>query len=105
LLSNAVKFTPAGGRVSVAMRKDERGGAVIAVADTGIGIAREHLARVGEPFWQVDKGQTPKFGGSGLGLSITKSLVELHGGTLEFESEVGRGTTASVRLPAVRVLV
>ena len=102
LLSNAVKFTPAGGRVSVAIERDEDW-VSLKVIDTGIGIAPEDIERALAPFQQVDGDLNRRYEGTGLGLTITTSLVQLHGGRLELESEVGKGTTATVRLPAWRV--
>ncbi|MGQ3672866.1 ATP-binding protein [Xanthobacter sp. TB0136] len=98
LLSNAVKFTPEGGNIAVKARvKGDT--AVIAIVDSGIGIAREALARLGRPFEQVESQFTKTHQGSGLGLAIAKSLVELHGGTMRIRSEVGEGTAVVVRLP------
>jgi two-component system cell cycle sensor histidine kinase PleC len=98
LLSNAVKFTPAGGRVTVRGRACERC-IVLAIADTGIGIARDALARLGRPFEQVESQLTKSHQGSGLGLAISKSLVELHGGRMRIRSTPGKGTVVMVRLP------
>jgi heavy metal sensor kinase len=101
LLDNALKFTPAGGRVTVNLHRDPaRREAVLTVRDTGLGIPREELPRVFDRFYQVDKshhrnGQH----GNGLGLSIVQSIVQLHGGSIDVESEPGRGTAFSVRLP------
>jgi signal transduction histidine kinase len=103
LLSNAVKFTPAGGTVTVSLSLDECG-ATLVVADTGIGIAKESLARLGEPFQQVDASISRRFGGTGLGLAITRKLLALHGGSLHFESEPGRGTTVSACFPIGRIV-
>ncbi|MGE4373591.1 MAG: ATP-binding protein [Xanthobacter sp.] len=99
LLSNAVKFTPEGGNITVKarMRGDT---AMIAIVDSGIGIARDALARLGRPFEQVESQFTKTHKGSGLGLAIAKSLVELHGGTMRIRSEEGSGTAVVVRLPA-----
>ncbi|NWG25159.1 MAG: PAS-domain containing protein [Pseudorhodoplanes sp.] len=98
LLSNAVKFTPEGGRVTVRGRR--AGGFVyIAIVDTGIGIAKDALRRIGRPFEQVESQLTKTHHGSGLGLAIAKSLVELHGGKMRISSEPGRGTLVLVRLP------
>jgi signal transduction histidine kinase len=105
LLSNAVKFTPAGGTVSLAAGHDEHGALRIAVRDTGIGIAREHLAKVLEPFGQVDSSYTRRVGGTGLGLPLAKSLVELHGGVLLLNSKLGSGTEVVVTLPRSRVVL
>lgn len=104
LLSNAVKFTPAGGRVTVSACLEPDGSMALRVTDTGVGIAAEHLARAGEPFWQAEPGHARKYGGTGLGLSISKRLVELHGGTLEVASILGTGTTVTVRLAKARVI-
>ncbi|HVM79379.1 MAG TPA: ATP-binding protein [Stellaceae bacterium] len=104
LLGNAVKFTPEGGRVAVRAESERGGGFAIAVSDTGIGIAREHLAIVLEPFGQVRhvEGERAQPHGTGLGLPLSKALVELHGGKLEIESAPGRGTTIRLRLPPER---
>jgi PAS domain S-box-containing protein len=104
LLTNSIKFTPAGGRVAVAAARDERGGLALAVSDTGIGIAPQDIPRVLEPFVQVDGPLNRRTEGTGLGLPLTKRLVEIHGGTLEIASEPGRGTTVTVRLPPERVV-
>jgi signal transduction histidine kinase len=101
LLSNAVKFTPKGGRVSVAVAIEE-GRPTITVADTGIGIPAKDLSRVCEPFVQVDTSLARRFEGTGLGLTLTKRLVDLHGGELVLRSTLGTGTTVVVRLPEER---
>ena len=98
LLSNAVKFTPAGGRVTVRGRCSDDC-IVLSIADTGIGIARDNLNRLGRPFEQVESQLTKSHQGSGLGLAIAKSLVELHGGNMRIRSTLGRGTLVVVRLP------
>jgi signal transduction histidine kinase len=98
LLSNAVKFTPDGGRVDVLARKAD-GKVEIAVRDTGIGIAPEDHAAVFEEFKQVGRDYTRKAEGTGLGLALTKRLVELHGGEIALESAPGKGSTFTVRLP------
>jgi PAS domain S-box-containing protein len=103
LLTNAIKFTPEGGRVTLKVRTDETGGAVLMVEDTGIGIAAEDIPKVLEPFGQVSNPMVRRDEGTGLGLPISKQLVELHGGTLVLSSEPGHGTTAIVRMPAERV--
>jgi two-component system cell cycle sensor histidine kinase PleC len=98
LLSNAVKFTPEGGRVTIRARAT--GGWVsIAIADTGIGIPAEALARLGRAFEQVESQLTKSHQGSGLGLAIAKSLIELHRGTMRIRSTLGRGTMVLLRLP------
>lgn len=98
LLSNAVKFTPAGGRITVRGRMAEDC-IVLSIADSGIGIAREALTKLGRPFEQVESQLTKSHQGSGLGLAIAKSLVELHGGCMRIRSALGRGTLVVVRLP------
>ncbi|WP_085120596.1 PAS-domain containing protein [Tistlia consotensis] len=104
LLSNAVKFTPAGGTVSVEAWQEAEGELAIRIADTGIGIKPEDLARVLEPFTQADSGFNRRHEGTGLGLPLTKALVELHGGRLELSGNEGGGTRAVVRFPAGRAL-
>jgi two-component system cell cycle sensor histidine kinase PleC len=104
LLSNAVKFTPEGGRVTVRARS-RRGWVVIAIADTGIGIPEDALARLGRPFEQVESQLTKSHQGSGLGLAIARSLTELHHGTMHIRSQLGRGTMVMLRLPVDRASV
>jgi len=99
LVGNAVKFTDAGGAVTVKAALDA-GQVVIAVSDTGIGIAPEKIGLLGRPFVQVDDSLTRRHAGSGLGLAICKGLAEAMGGRLEIVSRVGQGTTVTVRLPA-----
>jgi len=103
LLSNAVKFTPANGRVEIAARVEAPAGLTIAVRDTGIGIAKEDIPRVTEPFVQVDSSLSRRHEGTGLGLALVASLMTLHGGTLAIDSELGKGTTARVTFPMARV--
>jgi len=98
LLSNAVKFTPVGGRVTVRGRATDHC-ITLAIADTGIGIAKDALTRLGRPFEQVESQLTKSHQGSGLGLAISKSLVELHGGRMRIRSTLGKGTLVVVRLP------
>ena len=98
LLSNAVKFTPNGGSVTVRGRATDEF-IVLGIADTGIGIAKEALARLGRPFEQVESQLTKSHQGSGLGLAISKSLVELHGGRMRIRSTLGKGTLVVVWLP------
>jgi signal transduction histidine kinase len=101
LLSNAVKFTPKGGSVRIeAVRVGDQ--VELTVSDSGIGIAAEDRARLFRPFEQLDAGLARKFEGTGLGLVMVKSLVELHGGSVGVESEVGKGSRFWVRIPATR---
>ena len=92
ILDNAIKYTPAGGRVRVAVRRGESGAPLIEVADTGPGIAREHHDRIFDRFYRLDEAGQPA-GGTGLGLAIARWAVELNGGRIELESELGRGST------------
>ena len=103
LLSNAIKFTEPGGKVTVEAEVNREGGITISVSDTGIGIASEHMARVMEPFAQADNALNRRHQGTGLGLPLTKALVEVHGGDLELTSEPGVGTTASLLFPPERI--
>jgi signal transduction histidine kinase len=104
LLSNAIKFTEAGGTVSIALAVHPRDGIVIAVSDTGIGIAQEDMDRILKPFEQVENAQTRSHEGTGLGLPLAKRIVELHGGVLTVSSMLGRGTTVYARLPKTRLV-
>ena len=99
LLGNAVKFTPSGGKVSLSAQVTPDGGLQFRIADTGIGIPADKMELAMSPFGQVDSSLARKYEGTGLGLPLTKRLVEMHGGTLEIHSEPGRGTVATVRLP------
>ena len=102
LLSNAVKFTPRGGRITVRaeLRDDPLGQRVrISVQDTGIGIQPEDLARLARPFEQIESQHAKTQQGTGLGLALTKSLVEMHGGLLDLRSAPGQGTNATFSLP------
>ncbi len=104
LISNAVKFTPKGGKVTVSAGLNERGELVIKVADTGIGIAPENIGRALSPFMQIDSSLSRKYEGTGLGLPLSKALIELHGGQLTIESQLGTGTTVTVTFPTTRVV-
>ncbi|WP_162914795.1 sensor histidine kinase [Desertibaculum subflavum] len=102
LLSNAVKFTPAGGRITVRVALDAAEQLTLSVADTGIGMAPEHIPLALEPFKQVDSSLARRYEGTGLGLPLVKSMTAIHGAELAIESAVGRGTTVTVTYPASR---
>src|SRR5581483_2496009 len=101
LLDNAVKYTPAGGRVTLRARAD-RGHAVVDVEDTGIGVAPDEIPRLFERFYRVDKARSRALGGAGLGLSIAREIVDAHGGSLQMHSAPKRGTTVTMTLPLAR---
>ena len=101
LMSNGIKYTEKGGKVDAAIQlKDNQ--AVITVTDNGIGIPAEAQSRVFERFYRVDKGRARKNGGTGLGLAIVKHIVQLYGGTVALKSEVGKGSTFTVKLPLAK---
>jgi signal transduction histidine kinase len=102
LLSNAIKFTPAGGEVKTIVTLDTDNSVVMRVQDSGIGISADDLKTVTEPFAQVGETNTRSHDGTGLGLSLVKSLIELHGGTIVLESTLKIGTTVSVHFPKDR---
>ena len=104
LLSNAVKFTERGGSISISAHFEELEKVVLTVRDTGIGIAEKDLSQALMPFGQVDSTLSRRHEGTGLGLPLTKSLVELHGGTLTVDSTVGVGTSIIVCFPAWRAV-
>lgn len=102
LLSNALKATPGGGRVTLRAAVEADGTTVLSVSDQGSGIAAEHLPRLGDRFYRVDPARSQQAGGAGLGLSIVKSIATLHGGRLRIDSAPGRGTVASLILSSAR---
>jgi len=104
LLSNAVKFTPPGGRITLSARMTAESGIVLAVADTGIGMKPEEIPIALEPFRQIDSALNRRYEGTGLGLPLARTLVELHGGMLNISSTPGQGTTVTVALPAARII-
>ena len=104
LLSNAIKFTTAGGKVTLRTWCRAESGYVFQIADTGIGIALKDIPKALSPFSQVDSNLARIYEGTGLGLPLTKALVELHSGSFDLQSEVGIGTTVTVRFPAERVI-
>jgi PAS domain S-box-containing protein len=105
LVSNAVKFTPVGGRIDISGRFDKEHGLSVTVADTGIGIAPEDLNRVLEPFVQVDSSLSRRHQGTGLGLPAVKGIMELHRGTIELQSAMGVGTKATITFPPDRAVL
>ncbi|MDH3234822.1 MAG: PAS-domain containing protein [Alphaproteobacteria bacterium] len=104
LLSNAVKFTPEGGRIVVTAEAPTTGGLAIAVRDNGIGMRPEEISQAMDPFVQIDSALARRYDGTGLGLPLTKSLVELHGGALEIDSAPDEGTTIRMHFPNERVV-
>jgi signal transduction histidine kinase len=100
LLSNAIKFTPAGGRVEIRVEVDAARRLAIAVSDTGIGISEADQARVFQPFVQVDSSLSRRHQGTGLGLSLVRAMVELHGGEVALESALGAGTRVAIAFSA-----
>jgi len=98
LVDNALKYTPAGGRVTIGGTSDATG-VGISVADTGAGIAPEDLSHVFERFWRADKVRSRDAGGTGLGLTLARQIADLHSAQLDVESELGRGSVFTLRLP------
>jgi len=98
LLTNAIKFTPEGGKITVELI-EKRSGLIVKVIDNGIGISQENIDRLVKPFEQVSEGSAQDNEGTGLGLALSKSLVELHGGNFKIESQLGKGTTIVFSLP------
>jgi two-component system phosphate regulon sensor histidine kinase PhoR len=105
LVTNAVRYTPEGGRITVAWRVRDDGSGEVTVSDTGIGVAREHIPRLTERFYRVDGSRSRETGGTGLGLSIVKHVVQRHGGELDIQSEPGKGSSFCLVFPAVRVRI
>lgn len=103
LAGNAVRYSPQGGEIKLRWGEDGDGGARFSVSDKGIGIAREHLPRLTERFYRVDRGRSREAGGTGLGLAIVKHVLERHQAVLQIESEPGRGSRFSAVFPAHRV--
>lgn len=100
LVDNAVKYTPSGGMISIAIHR-EGNWAEVRVRDTGIGIEREHLRKIFDRFYRVDKARSRELGGAGLGLSIVQWIIQIHNGTISVESEPAKGSTFIVRLPII----
>jgi two-component system phosphate regulon sensor histidine kinase PhoR len=104
LVSNAVRYTPPGGLIRVGWSRTAEG-TIFSVSDTGPGIAPEHLPRLSERFYRVDRSRSRETGGTGLGLAIAKHVVQRHGGELRIQSQVGKGSTFMLVLPAARIEV
>ncbi len=103
LLSNAIKFTAPGGKVRLKVERPPHRGITLRVEDTGIGMAADQIPIALAPFGQIETGLSRKHNGVGLGLPLTKRLIELHGGTIEIDSELGKGTIVSAHLPEDRL--
>jgi signal transduction histidine kinase len=101
LIGNAINYTPAGGDVRISLSKTELWARIV-VSDSGVGIPEKDLPHIFDRFYRVDKARSRAQGGSGLGLSIAKSIVEAHGGDIYVTSEVGKGTTFAVALPVLK---
>ena len=98
ILSNAFKFTPEGGRIEITINRADNY-ITVSVSDTGIGIQKEKMSKIFDRFYQVDGSHTREQEGTGIGLSLTKELIELHKGKIEVESEAGKGSTFRISLP------
>jgi len=98
LMDNAAKYTPRGGSIRVVLSRND-GSVIASVSDTGIGIGAEDIPRVFDRFWRADKARSREQGGAGLGLSIAKWIVDMHGGFISVESEPGKGSAFAIRLP------
>lgn len=103
LLTNAVRYTPEGGTITVSWTRLPAGGARYSVQDTGIGIAERHLSRLSERFYRIDRGRSRAAGGTGLGLAITKHIAMRHDAELQIHSELGKGSDFALRFPESRI--
>jgi two-component system phosphate regulon sensor histidine kinase PhoR len=104
LVTNAVRYTPAGGRIRIRWSMEENGGANFSVADTGEGIESQHIPRLTERFYRVDRGRSRATGGTGLGLAIVKHVLQRHQAKLKIDSIVGKGSTFTALFPPERVI-
>ena len=105
LVSNAVRYTPCGGRITVGVQMEHDNALSIEVRDTGPGIGAEHLPRLTERFYRVDRSRSRESGGTGLGLAIVKHVMQRHGGQLLISSELGKGSVFKLVFPPGRWLV
>jgi two-component system phosphate regulon sensor histidine kinase PhoR len=103
LVNNAVRYTPVGGQIHVAWVLSVDDQATFSVKDNGVGIAPEHLPRMSERFYRVDRSRSRESGGTGLGLAITKHIAQRHGGSLHIQSALGEGSCFSLVFPSNRV--
>ena len=101
ILSNAVKFTPAGGKINLSVEQSRSGFLKISITDTGIGISPENINKLFQPFIQIDSALNRQYEGTGLGLALVKRLIELHGGTVHLTSTVGQGSCVAIYLPCI----
>lgn len=99
LVTNAIKFTPQGGKTTTTVTRPEGGATLVTVADTGIGMSPDDVIKALGPFGRVEGPMARRFHGTGLGLPLTKSLIEMHGGTLTIDSVPNQGTTVTLRFP------
>jgi two-component system phosphate regulon sensor histidine kinase PhoR len=104
LVTNAIRYTPERGSITVVWARTVDGGAALTVTDTGIGIPQQHLPRLTERFYRVDRSRSRQSGGTGLGLAIVKHVMTRHQGTLAIASEVGHGSTFTAWLPPQRIM-
>jgi two-component system phosphate regulon sensor histidine kinase PhoR len=104
LVTNAIRYTPDGGRIDVRWHRRADNSATLSVTDNGIGIPAQHLPRLTERFYRVDRGRSRQSGGTGLGLAIVKHVLTRHQGTLTITSEIGKGSTFTATLPARRIV-
>ncbi|MEA2040654.1 MAG: ATP-binding protein [Thermodesulfobacteriota bacterium] len=102
VLDNAVKFTPESGKISIHALDDQKGNVKVEISDTGVGIPKHEIYRLGERFYRVDKARSRELGGTGLGLSIVKHLMIAHKGRVEIQSQLGRGTTVTLIFPVFK---
>lgn len=105
LLSNAVRYTPGSGKISLSVQRLANGDATFTVTDTGPGIAPEHIPRLTERFYRVDRSRSRETGGTGLGLAIVKHVIQRHGGQIHIASQLGQGSVFTLHLPADRVRI